>query len=62
MDYEEEMESFKTNPEKKKEFELPDGQKIKIGDVLIRTPECLFKPNMLGLDIPGIHESIHNSV
>ena len=62
LDFDAEMEAFKESPDKKKEFELPDGQKIKVGDVIIRTPECLFKPQMLGLDIPGIHQSIHECV
>lgn len=48
LDYEEELSSFTNNPDKKKEFELPDGQKIKIGDLMIRTPECLFQPSILG--------------
>ena len=55
MDYEKELEEFKNDDSKRKEFELPDGQKIKIGDVCIKTPECLIKPEMLGLDVPGIH-------
>ncbi len=42
LDFEKEMEEFLNNPDKKVEFELPDGQKIKVGDTLIRTPECLF--------------------
>lgn len=62
LDFDEEMKSFEENPDKKKEFELPDGQKIKVGNVVIRTPECLFNPQMLGLDIPGIHKSIHQAI
>ena len=46
----------------KKEYELPDGQKIRIGDLQIRTPECLFKPKMLGLDMKGIHKSIYECI
>lgn len=62
LDYQEEMKAFLNNPDKKIEYELPDGQKIKIGDVLIRTPECLFQPSMLGLDVPSIQKTISNSV
>lgn len=62
LNFEDEMEEYLSNPEKKKEFELPDGQKIKIGSIIIRTPECLFKPSMLGLDIPGIHTAIHQAI
>ena len=30
--------------------------------MLIRTPECLFNPMMLGLDIPGVHNQIFDSI
>lgn len=42
LDYEEEMKAFADNPDKKKEFELPDGTTIKIGNLVVRTPEILF--------------------
>lgn len=35
---------------------------MKIGEVIIKTPECLFKPSMLGMDIPGVHQAIYNCV
>ena len=62
LDFNEEMKAFNSNADKKVEFELPDGQKIRIGDVLIRTPECLFQPSFLGLDVPGIHKTIYDSI
>jgi actin beta/gamma 1 len=62
LDFQEESKAFLNNPDKKVEFELPDGQKIKVGDVVIRTPECLFNPSMLGLDIPSIHKTIYQSI
>lgn len=62
LDYEKELQEFEASPDKKKSFELPDGKKISVGSVVIRTPECLFKPKMLGLDVKGIHETIHECV
>lgn len=62
LDYEKEMQEFEASPNKKKDFELPDGKKIKVSSVLVRTPECLFQPKMLGLDVKGIHETIHQCV
>ena len=62
LDYEKELQEFEAAPNKKKEFELPDGKKINVGSILIRTPECLFQPKMLGLDVKGIHETIHQCV
>lgn len=62
LDFAEESKAFAASPDKRVEFELPDGQKIRVGDVVIRTPECLFSPAMLGLDVPGIHRVIFGSV
>jgi actin-related protein len=67
LDFNQEMNDFqktKDKPEstKKAEYELPDGTKISVGDLRIRTPECLFTPSMLGMDIPGIHKQVFESV
>ena len=47
---------------KSQKVALPDGKELTIGDLLIKTPECLFKPKMLGMDIPGVHELIYQSI
>lgn len=67
LDFNQEMQEFQrgknqADSDRKAEFELPDGSKIKIGDLRIRTPECLFQPSMLGLDIPGVHKQIYEAV
>ena len=67
LDYEQELADYqrgkdKVESDKRAEFELPDGTKMKVGDLRIRTPECLFRPGLLGLDIPGIHKQIYESV
>lgn len=41
---------------------MPDGTKVKIGDLRIRTPECFFNPSLLGFDVPGIHKKIYECV
>ncbi len=56
MNYEEELSAFERDQSKFKEYELPDTNTIKIGDVLIRTPEIMFKPHLDGKDFGGIHE------
>lgn len=58
MNFEEEMQRFENDKSKLKEYELPDTTMISIGDVVIRTPEIMFKPHLAGKDIPGIHEQI----
>ena len=55
MNFEQEKLDFLKNPAKKKEYELPDGRKIKIGDLCIRSPEIMFNPQLAGFDVDGIH-------
>ena len=59
MDFKSELEAFTRNPDLKKPFTLPDGKKIMVGDVMIRTPELLFNPSLNGMDIGGIHKLIN---
>jgi actin-related protein len=44
------------------DYELPDGQVITIGNERFRCPEVLFKPEQMGLEVNGIHETIFNSI
>lgn len=44
-------------------YELPDGQKIEVGNERFKCPEALFQPSMVGLDQQGgIHNLLHDSV
>lgn len=45
-----------------KTYMLPDGQEIKIGNEAFRCPELLFNPSLKGLEYPGIHEVVYNSI
>ncbi|XP_028922218.1 actin-85C-like [Ornithorhynchus anatinus] len=45
-----------------KEYKLPDGNIISIGNQLFRAPEALFVPAHLGLEAPGVHRMIFNSI
>ncbi|KAG0278893.1 actin [Linnemannia gamsii] len=42
-------------------YELPDGQIITFGSERFRVPEALFHPDVLGLEVPGIHEATYKS-
>lgn len=57
LDYEVEMEKMS-----EKEFELPDGQVVTVGNERFRTPEGLFQPALLGLEMQGIHQITFNSI
>lgn len=45
------------------DYELPDGQIIKINNIRFRCPEALFHPSFLGKeDSPYLHEMVENSI
>lgn len=43
-------------------FTLPDGKIITIGNERFRCTEALFKPNFLGMQKSGIHETAFKSI
>jgi actin len=59
IDFEEEMASKKSVEE---EFELPDGSIINIGNPRFRCSEALFHPMHIGMEHPGFHEMVHQSI
>merc|ERR1711959_172584 len=60
LDFEGEMKMF--DDSNFKDFTLPDGHTIGIGNQLIRAPELLFNPKLDGKDMLGIHELIRECV
>ncbi|KAH8836083.1 actin-2 [Flagelloscypha sp. PMI_526] len=45
-----------------KNYELPDGQVITLGNERFRAPEALFKPHLIGFDKGGIAEMLNDSI
>ena len=45
-----------------KDYELPDGQVITIGNERFHCPEALFQPSLLETRFAGIHELCHKSI
>jgi len=37
---------------------MPDGTILKLGNELKKAPEILFKPELIGLEYPGVHEMV----
>jgi len=43
-------------------YHLPDGQIIQLGSEKFKAPEILFSPDKIGLEWPGVHEMVVNSI
>ena len=58
MDYQQEVE---VNPFSRS-YKLPDGKSVKIGNERFLCPEAYFQPHLLGLEEPGVHRTLHDTI
>jgi len=61
-DYEKELANSSSNSALEKEYELPDGQTITVGAERFQCPEALFKPELLGNEMTGMHRTAYSSI
>ncbi|XP_035674718.1 actin-3-like [Branchiostoma floridae] len=61
-DFESELDKAAKSTELERNYELPDGQVITVGNERFRGPEALFQPSFLGLEAEGIHQNVHSAI
>lgn len=61
-DYEEDVKNNSLLSSISKNYEMPDGQVITIGNERFRAPELLFKPHLRGYELMSIHDTIFDSI
>lgn len=63
LDYNDEIKKIETESnDLEKDYKLPDGQVIKIGNERIRAPEVIFKPSFIGKSMQGLDQMLYSSV
>jgi len=62
LDYDAELAGAGGNADLEKEYELPDGQVIKVGLERFKCPELLFNPSMNGTEAKGIHKTCYDTI
>jgi actin-related protein len=62
QNYEKELMDSETSNFNDKFYELPDGNKIKLGDERFRCPEVLFQPQIISMEEKGVQEMILSSI
>ena len=63
IDYETALKESNASTQFEKNYEMPDGKIITVGNERFRCPEYLFKPlEMNGKELPSIQELVYNSI
>jgi actin len=61
-DFEGELKKSGETSEYDKNYTLPDGQVVTVGNQRFRCPEALYQPMKIGKEYPGFHELVFQSI
>jgi actin-related protein len=61
-DFDDAMAAAEASSEIEKNYELPDGQVITVGNERFRCAEVLFQPSIIGMESEGIHKLAYQSI
>lgn len=61
-DYDQALKESEESHACEKNYELPDGRKILVGNERFRCAEILFQPNLAGFELEGVHKYCYDSV
>ncbi|CAK8692919.1 unnamed protein product [Clavelina lepadiformis] len=62
QDFGREMRTAEINNSLGKNYHMPDGKVMTIGNERFRCPETLFQPSLMSLESDGIHKAFYNSI
>jgi len=62
LDYEQELALAETSPTIEKQYELPDGNIVTLGNERFRCPEALFTPSLVGMEDDGVGAAVFKSI
>ena len=61
-DYDLEVRETNQGGSSEAKYKMPDGEEINLEYERFRCPEALFRPGLIGKEIPGVHEQCYNAI